>query len=212
MVVRIAIDVGVPTAAYYVLRAAGVSIYISLLVGAVLSALSGIRPLLLRRRQKLDALGVYMTTMMVGSLLVSLIGGDTRLLLGRDAALTGVTGIWFMVGVWTQRPLAYTFTKPLVEGRLNWPGDWETLWARSPRFRRMWRVSSFIFGVGTLGDAVARVIMAYTLNPDVVPALGTALYAATSVVLIIVNNVYYIASGVFNRGSAMYREAGLNQW
>jgi hypothetical protein len=209
---RIAVDVGVPTAAYYVLRAAGVGVYTALLVGAVLSALSGIRPLLLGRRQKLDALGVYMTTMMVGSLLVSLIGGDTRLLLARDAALTGVTGIWFLVGSWTRRPLAYTFTKPLVEGRFHWPRDWETLWERSPRWRRMWRVSSFLFGIGTLGDAIARVVMAYTLNPDLVPALGTALYAATSVLLIIVNNVYYFASGVHNRGSAMYREAGLNPW
>ena len=56
----------------------------------------------------------------------------------------------------------------------------------------MWRVSSVLWGVGTLADAALRVVMAYTLPVDVVPALGTALYSATAFVLIVVNNVYYV--------------------
>ncbi len=68
----------------------------------------------------------------------------------------------------------------------------------------MWRVSSLLWGIGTLIDAALRVVMACTLPPDLVPALGTALYAGTSVVLIAVTTVYYAVSGIYNRTSALY--------
>jgi hypothetical protein len=68
----------------------------------------------------------------------------------------------------------------------------------------MWRVSSVLFGIGTLLDAVLRVVFAYTLPPDIVPATATAMFAVTSVVLIVVTNVYYAWCGVFNRRSALY--------
>lgn len=46
--------------------------------------------------------------------------------------------------------------------------------------------------------------MAYTLPPDVVPALATALYAATSVVLLVGTNVLYVLSGVHDPRSTLY--------
>jgi len=100
--------------------------------------------------------------------------------------------------------LSYLFSQPLLEGRFRWPRDWDGLWDRSPRFRRMWRNSSLLWGIGTLIDAALRVVMAYTLPPDLVPALGTALYAGTSVVLIAVTTVYYAAAGIYNRTPALY--------
>jgi len=47
--------------------------------------------------------------------------------------------------------------------------------------------------------------MAYTLPPDMVPALGTVLYAATTLVLLVVVNVLYIASGVYDPDSPFYQ-------
>src|SRR5665811_765994 len=80
----------------------------------------------------------------------------------RGALLTGVTGLWFIASLWGRRPLAYLFSQPLLEGRFRWPRDWDGLWDRSPRFRRMWRNSSLLWGIGTLIDAALRVVMAYT--------------------------------------------------
>lgn len=57
----------------------------------------------------------------------------------------------------------------------------------------MWRVSSVLWGIGTLADAALRVVLAYTLPVDEVPGLATALYAVTSAVLV-VTNVYYVAA------------------
>ena len=55
-----------------------------------------------------------------------------------------------------------------------------------------------------LADAVLRVVFAYTLPADMVLALATALYGATSVVLIIVTTAFYAVSGVLQHGSALY--------
>lgn len=203
LVVRLVIDWGVPLGAYYGLRWAGVGVYLALLVSTLLSALPAAVAFL--RRREMDGLSVYMTTMMVASVLVALLSGSTRFLLAKEALLTGATGIWFIASIWGRRPLVYQFSRPVLEGRLGWPADWDGLWERHPRFRRMWRIASLLWGIGTLADAVLRVVMAYTLPPDSVPALGTALYAGTTVVIIIATNAYYIACRVGNPTARLYR-------
>lgn len=200
---RVAVDLGLPLVVFYALRAAGVELYWALLAGALVSAATAVVPLL--RGRRLDGVAAFMTCMMVGSVLVSLVGGGTRFLLARDALLTGVAGVWFIASCWARRPLAYHFSRPLLQGRFRWPTDWDGLWDRSPRFRRMWRTSSVLFGIGTLADAAVRVLMAYTLPPDLVPALATALYLATTVVLITVTSVHYARAGVYDRNSPIYR-------
>jgi intracellular septation protein A len=201
-IVKLAVDFGLPLVVYYGLRYAGVGVYLSLIAGSLFSAATAAVSLV--RTRHLDGIAAYITAMMLGSVAVSLLFGGTRFLLAKGALLTGVSGIWFIASAFSDRPLAYLFTRPLLEGRFHWPDAWDELWWRSPRFRRMWRVSSVLFGLGSLLDAAVRVVMAYTLPPDEVPILSTALYAVTSLVLIIVNNVYYIACGIHNRESRMY--------
>lgn len=187
---RIAIGLAVPAVTYYVLRAFGASVYLALVISTVLSALPGTYSLI--RHRRVDGISTYFTAMLLGGLVVSLIPGSTRFLLAREAVMTGVTGVWFLVSIGRGRPLSFLFTRPLLEGRFRWPGEWEELWPRSPLFRRMWRVSSVLFGIGLLLDAGLRVLMAYTLRPDLVPALGLGLYVATMLVLNVVVNVYYV--------------------
>jgi hypothetical protein len=50
--------------------------------------------------------------------------------------------------------------------------SWDELWARSARFRRIWRTCTVIWGTALLADAVARVLMAVTLPVGAPPALG----------------------------------------
>lgn len=195
-------DLAVPLAMYYGLRLLGVGIYRALIAAALASGLG--TALRLIRNRRVDRLGVYVTTTMVISLSVSIVAGSPRFLLAKEGWLTGLTGVWFLVSARSRRPLTFSFSRPLLEGRLRWPDDWDGLWERLPRFRRAWRVSSVMWGVGTMLDAGLRVVMAYTLPVDVVPALGTALYAVTGLVLIVVTNVYYLASGVADRRSALY--------
>lgn len=76
--------------------------------------------------------------------------------------------------------------------------SWDELWDRSPRFRKIWRTCTVIWGTAILADAVVRVLMAAVLPVSVVPALSAALWPVTFVVVQAVTNVYF-ARGAFWR-------------
>jgi hypothetical protein len=73
--------------------------------------------------------------------------------------------------------------------------SWDDLWARLPRFRRIWRVCTVIWGTAILADSVIRIAMAATLPIGVIPALGGALWPVTFIALQVVTNVYFGRSG-----------------
>lgn len=184
------------TALYYLLRHAGVSVYAALVVGAVISLVPA--ALSLVRGHRPGGLEAFFTVLVFASFAISLVPGDTRFLLAKDALITAGVGAWFLASLWfADRPLAYQFARPMVEGRLGWPGDWEGRWERDPSFRRMWRVSSVLWAAGTMLDAVARVALAYTLPADLVPGLNLGLFVVTAVVLNVVTTVVYVRAGVF---------------
>lgn len=181
------------------------SVYLSLLVTAVVPAAVG--TYLLVRERRVDGLSVFMTTMMVLGVGASLISGSERFLLAREGWLTAAVGLWFLASLRVGMPLAFLFSRPLLEHRFPVRGTgetWDVLWERLPRFRRAWRVTTVLWGAGTLLDSAARVVMAYTLPVDAVPALGTALYAGTSITLMVIANIYFVTAGLFDRRSAMY--------
>lgn len=185
-----------PMVLYYVLRALGLSVFVALLVGALIPVVGLVVGLLRGRRP--SAVSGSWSLLLLLALGVSLVGGDVRFLLARDALVTATVGTWFLVSARTDRPLALVLSRPLLELMNRYPpGRWEELWRDRPRFRTIWRRASVGFGLGTLADAVARVAMAYTLPVDLVPALSTALYLATSVVLLVGVNLYYARSGLW---------------
>lgn len=139
----------------------------------------------------------FFTAMALPSLGVSLLGGGPRFLLAREGFITGPAGVWFLISAWSARSLALVFSHPLLERLFGFaPGRWDGLWEKKLRFRRIWRISSVV-GAGLLADASGRVVIAYTLPVDLVPALGAVLCAATSVLLMVIVNVYQARSGLW---------------
>ncbi|PUA82451.1 VC0807 family protein [Nocardioides currus] len=182
------------TALYYLMRHLGVSVYAALVVGAVLSLVPAVASM--ARGNRPSGLEAFFTVLLFASFAISLLPGDERFLLAKDALITGGVGSWFLASLrWADRPLAYQFAKPMVEGRLGWVGDWEERWERDEWFRRMWRTSSVLWALGTVLDAAGRVVMAYALPPDLVPGLNLAMYVATAVVLNVVTTVVYVRAG-----------------
>ena len=193
------------TALFYGLRAAGVSLYAALVVGAVVSLVPALWGLLTGHRP--TGLEAFFTVLLFASLAVALLPGDPRFLLAKDALVTAGVGSWFAASLrFADRPLAYQFARPMVEGRLGWPGEWERLWDEHAWFRRMWRTSSLLWAAGTLLDAVARVLMAYLLPADMVPGLNLAAWVVTLVVLNVVTTVVYVRAGVFRPAKSRIRD------
>lgn len=196
------VSLAFPVVFYYVLRGTGVSVYAALLVTGLLSAVPSVFQLV--RGKTVGKLALYFSFMSIGALLISLVPGDERFLLAKGAVLTAATAGVFLVSLRARRPVVFSLTRPLLEGRWNWPSGWDGLFEDSSRFRRMWRVSTVMWSCGLLADAAGRVFMAFTFPPDTVPALASGLYVVTLVVLNVGVNLYYISCGVFNRGSRLY--------
>lgn len=192
-----------PPALYYVLRRLGMPIYPALVVVAVATGLPALRSLL-RRRPGTSVITTFFSLASLAGVLLAFIPGSPQFLMARDAVITAATGTWFIFSLRSARPLVYTFSRPLLEGRLRWPGAWESLWESAPRFRRMWKLTTLVWGIGFFIDAALRVHFAYTLPADAVPAATTAMYLITNAILIVLSNIFYVASGVFNPSSKLF--------
>jgi hypothetical protein len=134
----------------------------------------------------------------LATIALSLVTDDTRFLLARDGFITALWGGWFLATLRARRPAAFRLARPLMEGRRALgTASWEQLWTDEPEFRRIWRVSTVIWGAGLLVDAVLRILMSYTLPVAVVPGLGGALWPVTFIAIQVVTNVYYHRAGLY---------------
>lgn len=195
-IVRYVADIAVPIALYYILHGAGVSSLIALSAGAAVSACSAAADLIRTRRA--DPVALLVLASFLATIAVSLAAHNARFVLAKDAVITAVWGCWFVGSIWARRPAAFVFARPLMEGRrLFGSADWDRLWEREPRFRRIWRVSSAIWGVGFLLDAVLRVMIAYRMPVSEAPAANGALWPVTFVLIQIATNVYYHRAGLY---------------
>ncbi len=174
------LDVVVPLASYYLLRALGASIWTALVAGATLPALRLGTSLLLQRRVSRASL-LTLALLTVGTAM-GLMTADARLLMARESYLTGVVGGWILLSLLWSRPLVFTATvgfmaQPAAE-------EWHRSWESSATLRRAMRGMTWGFGLAFLIDAAARVVMSYTLPLDVVPAASAALLAIMLVAVV----------------------------
>lgn len=201
------VSVLLPLGGYYLLRLAGLEPFTALVITTAVSAVGTARQVARTRNLlSLDAAMLLFTLAAIGQ---GLIHGNPRFLLAVDSALTGLGGVWFLLSAQTDRPLGFVTARALVERRFRMvstllgrgyrltPESWASVWDRSAAFRRIWRVSTVVWGLGSVADAVIRLVMAMTLPVDVVPGLNAILYPTTFIVLQVVTNVYYHRAGLW---------------
>jgi hypothetical protein len=177
-------------------------VWLALLAGGILPAVSAIASLITRR---VDATGLLILGALAVSTALSLISGSPRVLLARDGFVTAAWAAYMYLSLLGSRPATFTFSRPLLEGRAYNPAtrswvrpagrNWDELWDAEPRFRLIWRVCTVIWATAILADAVARAVMAATLPVSAVPGLGAALWPVTFVILQVVTNVYFYRAG-----------------
>jgi hypothetical protein len=202
----VVLDIAAPIIVFYGLRWAGAGVFVALIAGAIAPTLSMLVKLTKDRR--IDALAVAVLGVLLLSAGVSLIDGSPQFMAAKDCVLTAAWGGWFFLSLRGPRPLTFRFSRPLLEGRKvfdfrqrGWapPSEesWDQVWQRSPRFRRIWTVTTVIWGVALLIDAAVRVAMAYTLPIDSIPGLSGALWIVTLLALQIITNIYFLHSGLW---------------
>ncbi|MET8122469.1 VC0807 family protein [Micromonospora sp. NPDC005189] len=180
------LDLVVPLASYYLLRARGASVWTALLAGAALPMLRLSASLVLRRR--VPGASLFTLELITVGTAIGLMTADSRLLMARESYLTGFVGVWILLSLLLPRPLGFTATVGFMPPTAAevWHRSWET----SGTFRRAMRGMTWGFGLAFLIDAAARVVMSYTLPLDHVPAASTALLAVMLVVVVQTGRVW----------------------
>jgi hypothetical protein len=149
-------DVGGPLILYQLLRSAGHSAVISLV-------LSGISPAIgvaikLARSRRVDAIGVLVLAGIAVGTLVGLLSGNTRLVLIEGSVPTAVFGVVCLASLPSSRPLMYRFAIEFMGGDSPRGREFASLW-QYQEFRRVFRVITTVWGIAYLVEAAARVVI-----------------------------------------------------
>ena len=179
-VAMLLLDVAVPLVMFYGLRSAGVNQWLALMVSGLTPIGTLTYRLITERRLEIPTL--FTLSILLCGTAVGLLTGDPRLLLARESYLTGLLGLWMIGTLFASRPFILISTLPLLPERTA--EAWEASWQDDPSFRRVMRFMTFGWGSAFLLDAVARVVMAYTLPLDVVPLLGVLLLVVLLVTVV----------------------------
>ncbi|MFD4634189.1 VC0807 family protein [Streptomyces sp. NPDC058284] len=173
------LDALVPTASYYLLsKGFGMGTMAALGWSSVLPAGRTVWGLV--RERRVNGLAALILVANVVGLLLSLIAGDPRLLLAKDSGITATVGIAVLLSVVAGRPLMTTGLKPWVtKGDAARTAAWERLSAERGRFARLERMFSAGWGLALFGEALLRVVGAYTLPIDTMVWLGGVIAAVT---------------------------------
>ncbi|MGZ0153180.1 VC0807 family protein [Kribbella sp. WER1] len=198
------VDIAIPLALYYGLKALGVSDLTALLAGVIPGLISSAVSLVRTRRT--DLVGMAVVVSMVAGTVVAVIGGDARLLLVRNAWISlpfaGIT-------LWSLRhpqPLTYVVTRAMFAPRAALMDE---LWETDERFRHAWKWITIWWGIATIVDGVVRIVVSYTLPISVVPATDPVITVATIVALQVPTIVLLHRSGSWQRVFGPRRRAGV---
>lgn len=182
----IGLDFVAPLVLFYGLRVAGVNTWLALVLGAALPLVRLTYKIATERR--VEALSLLTLAMVVCATAVGMATGDVRLLLARESYFTALVGLWMAGTAVAGRPFIFEATVRLLPEATaqSWREDWQN----SAEFRRVMYVLTIAWGTAFLLDAVARIVMAYTLPVDSVPLLSVLLLAAMLVAVVQLSKAY----------------------
>jgi hypothetical protein len=177
-VVVLLVDVAIPVALFYALRAAAVDQVAALL-------LSGVPPAIrlgaaLIRHRALDKLGLIVLVSLGLSALAVVWSDDPRSMLVRNALIGLPIAVWMLLSIRASRPLTYEVGTSLLPSRTR---EMERAWSASASFRRVFRRLAVAWGIGGIANVAAGLAIALTLPVDTVPGLDAAILIVGTVVL-----------------------------
>jgi intracellular septation protein A len=156
MLPSLAIDLVVPLAVYGILQLAGVSVTWSLAGGAVIPVIRILVGAV--RDRRINGVALFVLCTLVVGVTLTLITGDARLAIARDAVIGFALGVIFIGSLAMRRPLIFTLIRSFRGG-----GELDGQWERLSALRRDMRLMTLVIGVLCLADAALRVVLAYTL-------------------------------------------------
>lgn len=162
------LDVALPVGAYYLLYSLGVGDWWALLAASAIAAARVAWSAV--RTRTLNPFATVMLIVYGVGFLLAFVTGDARTLLLRTSLITGAVGAVFLVtAVRGRRPLTLAAMQSFAPARAD---AIEHEYATVPRARRGHRVSSAVWGVGLIGEALLRLPVVYLLPVPVAVGLS----------------------------------------
>jgi hypothetical protein len=183
------IDVAVPLGGYYLLHdGLGLGLVLSLALSGLLPAARSVLGVVGHRT--VNRLAALMLAVNVAGIVLSFVTGDPRIMLAKDSGVSSVIGICILFSAFGSRPMMSAGLKPmLAKGSTARADAWDRLSAGSPRFRRLERRFSVVWGVALLTECVVRLVGAFTLPVHTMVWLSTVLTVAAVVAAIAVGGI-----------------------
>jgi hypothetical protein len=188
-------DVGLPLVAYYGLHLMGVGDWLALLAATTAAGLVLAWGAI--RDRTLNLFAAVMLTVFGLGLVLALVSGDPRFLLLKASVTTAIVGAAFLATTAWGRPLTLAAAQRWTPHRAE---EIAEDYRSNARVRRAHRVSSVVWGLGLLTEAIVRIPLIFLLPISVMVGLSTAMMVATIGGLIIWNGAY--ASRVARRAQA----------
>lgn len=197
-----------PIAVYYVAKAAGASTGLALVLGGVVCLPRQLAELV--RKRRLDGLGivVLMSFALGGGL--SLVSGDARFLLVKDAIWPVVAGIIVGASCLRGKPVTFFMFRPLLtQGRAENRPFWDEVWAddAGAPFRRCLRVLAAVWTAVLLVAGAAELILAFMLPLNSAVAAPLIVHVITLPVLLGFTGLYAKNTGMGVRRTLESRNA-----
>ncbi|KAA2250162.1 hypothetical protein F0L68_39145 [Solihabitans fulvus] len=176
------LDVGLSPAAYYGLHALGFDTYVSLVAATALAALRVLYTVL--RNRRIDTVAAFMLVSYACGLALSTLTGDQRFLLAKDPAMSTVIGLAILISCAFGRPAMFAISKKFRATDPAEAARWDGLFEREAGLRRVYLVSSLVWGAGLIAESVLRIALIYLLPIDVTAALSQVVeFAAIGLIL-----------------------------
>lgn len=131
--------------------------------------ISGIPPMLdalvgVVRKGRVDLIAGLSLLSIAVSIVLILLGGSPRLLLIRESYYTAAFGLAYIVSFLFPKPLAFYFSRHFATGNVPAKVTWfDSLW-QYPAFRHGMRVSTAVWGISFILEAVIRTYLVFTLT------------------------------------------------
>jgi hypothetical protein len=139
------------------------------LVASALPLIAWILIDLLRYRH-FDALSAIVLAGILLSLMVFATGADHWLRQAREPAVSGIIGVMFLLSLWLDRPLVFYLARSTMSReRQGREAEFDDMWRSRPALVRSIRLMTVVWGIGLVGENLARLWIALALTE---PAAG----------------------------------------
>lgn len=178
IVMTLLINIALPYIIYTLLKAHTTNV-IALSIAACVPLLDSLYHLI--KDKKLDVFSSFIFLGIILGIIAAWIGGDERFILLRESYVTGIMGLVFLFSLFISKPLIYHFAARFTSDK----SVIAKRWVEEVAFRKSIRLMTVVWGIGLVIEALAKVILVYSLT------ISTVLWLSPIVQYVIIAFLIY---------------------